>query len=99
MGNYIEFGQFKSVRSRIGTKRSKTLRNKNKESELKSTAIHTQLQTTESQRKAEQVVNDIIAAVTAAIEHAIDRATRLMSAEFPHERNVYVLLSPLLFKY
>ena len=88
VGNYIEFGQFKSVRSRAGIKWSKTIGKKTNASRLQPTVNHTQLQTTESQLKAEQVAKDIIAAVQKSIEIAIDRANILMPVEFPHERNV-----------
>ena len=97
--NCIELGQFRSVRSRAGIKWSKTIGKETNESRLESTTTPTQLQTTESQRKAEQVAKDIIAAVKTSIEIAIDRANILMPAEFPHERYASVLLSSLLFKY
>ena len=86
MGNYIELGQFKSVRSRAGIKWSKTVGKKTNESRIQP-VNHIQLQTTERQRKAEQVGNDNIASVTAAVENAIDDTNRLMPAEFPHEKH------------
>jgi hypothetical protein len=87
VGNYIEIGQFKSVRSRTGTKWSKKLRKQNKESRLESTTTHTQPQTTESQRNAEQEATDIIANVKVAAENVIDWVNRLIPAEFPHQQD------------
>jgi hypothetical protein len=87
VGNYIELGQFQSVRSRDGIKWSKTLGKQHKDSRLQQTVNHTQIQTTKSQRTAEQVGNEIIATVKAASENAIEDANRLMQVEFPYERN------------
>ena len=87
VGNYIEFGQFKSIRSRAGIKWSKTIRNKNKESELKSTSKLIQLQTMESQRKAEQLATDIIETVKTSIENTNGLVNGSMAAEFPDQRN------------
>jgi hypothetical protein len=81
VGNYIEFGQYRSARSRAGTKWSKILGHKRKEtkknSKMPSTSVHTSI----NQLLAQQVTKEILSKLKTSIEDAIDQASRYMPTE------------------
>ncbi len=89
MGNYIEVGQFQSVRSRAGIKWSKTLRhNKSKETNENSKIQSTQqVPTVQSQQTPKQVVAAILTKIKIDIEDGIDHANRDIPIESLDERN------------
>ena len=87
MGNYIELGQFQSVRSRAGTKWYKTLRHKRNEMQIRSQIQSTYNQTTTDQQRSEQIVEELLTRMKISIKDAIDRANREISIECLDERN------------
>ncbi len=91
MGDYIEVGQFQSVRSRAGTKWSEAKRQKHKEKRKISTINNTmkrmQLQATKSKPIRGKVFHDVITKVKIKILEAIDEANRQIPMEFPREKN------------
>ncbi len=87
MGNYIEVGQFQSVRSRAGIKWSKTLRNKRKETNENSKIQSAQVETAQSQEMSKQAIEAILTKVKISIEEGIDHANTDTQIKCLDERN------------
>ena len=87
MGNYIELGLFQSVRSRAGTKWSRTLRHKRKETQITSQMQNTYIKPTAGQRSSKQTAEEIVTKVKIFIKDGIDRANKEIPIECLDERN------------
>jgi hypothetical protein len=87
VGAYIEVGQFRSVRSRIGIKWSKKLLHKRKRTKIDSEMQSAHIQIATSQQTSKQVFEDIITKAKIFIENSINRANKDIPVECSHERN------------
>jgi len=86
VGNYIEFGQYRSVRSRAGIKRSKIIERKHKETKNHSKMPSKSVQTSINQLLADQVTKETMSKIKTSIEDAIDHASRYMPTECQNQQ-------------
>ena len=86
MGNYVELGRFRSVKSRAGIRWSEAKRQKLKEKRGKSDIEQVPIPKTESEQRVEQIKTYLMASLKAYIEKTMERAKRGIPDEYSHKR-------------
>ncbi|CAF4247836.1 unnamed protein product [Adineta steineri] len=86
-GQYIEFGEFRSVNSHVGRKRLKNIRNEHKQMSTTSSTQNQHLQIPKTSLMAKTIAQDIMINIKTSIENAMQLANTQISAESQYEIN------------
>ncbi|CAF1382200.1 unnamed protein product [Adineta steineri] len=86
-GQYIEFGEFRSVTSRAGTKWSKNIQHEHEQTSTTSSTQNQHVPIPKTSLIAEQIAQDIMINIKISIENAMELANSRISAASQHEKN------------
>ncbi|CAF4326719.1 unnamed protein product, partial [Adineta steineri] len=84
---YIEFGEFRSVTSRAGTRWSKNIQDEHQQTSTTSSTQNQHFQIPKTSFIAEQIAQDIMINIKTYIENAMELANSQISAASQHEKN------------
>lgn len=86
---YIEFGQFQSIRARAGTKWSDGVRKKHEEKKTKNKAKTSsdQAEIVVGERKVDEDVQNIVSEVKGFLENQIDLIDKRIPCEYTQQRD------------
>ncbi|CAF1382360.1 unnamed protein product [Adineta steineri] len=86
-GQFIEFGEFRSVTSRAGTRRSKNIQDEHQQTSTTSSTQNQHFTLPKTSLIAEQIAQDIMIDIKISIENAMELANSQISAASQHEKN------------